>query len=72
MLDRKSKFTPYQIETAVAVLMESATVRNRVLGEMRFLEIDQYTEEGKKFMERESRKYAQTLLGVSDNLQFHM
>jgi len=59
---KRHHFTKWQLETAVYVLMHSKTVRNRVLGEMRFLGVDPDTDEGRKFFEREARKYSEILL----------
>ena len=58
----RKRFTKHQIETAIQVLIESSMVRNRVIGEARFLGVDLDSADGTEFMERELRRYAEILI----------
>jgi len=59
---KKSNFTKHQIETAILVLMESAQVKNWVVGQARFLKVDLQTPQGKDFWLREARAAAERLI----------
>ncbi len=60
--DVKKKFTNYQIETAIKVMMESTSVRNWVSSEHRFLGIDVNTWAGRERIENLKREYAEKLI----------
>lgn len=59
---KKTKFTQYEIETTIRVLMDSRIVRNWVESEARFLGVDFNTPQGQEFYQREARLAAERLL----------
>lgn len=54
--------TPREYEIAIKVMSHSKMVREYVLGILRTFGIEPESEEGKSFIERESRKYAEALV----------